>query len=63
MQVYLAPFFYTYPKRRSMKKRSGTSASAAKKKAHFMVKSHRKNTNASTRHAGRQRSNNNGQAH
>jgi len=46
-----------------MKKRSGTSASAAKKKAHFMVKSHRKNTNASTRHAGRQRSNNNGQAH
>jgi hypothetical protein len=44
-----------------MKKRSGTAASAGKKKAHSTVKSHRKNTNASTRHTGRQRSGNNGQ--
>jgi hypothetical protein len=44
-----------------MKKKSDSSATAGKKKAHSTVKSHRKNTNASTRHTGRQRSGNNGQ--
>jgi len=43
-------------------KKKGKSATGAtgRKKGHSTVVSHRKNTNASTRHAARQRGDNNG---